>query len=175
MIMTGTFAFLRVLRPPLLVAVAAVLVLTACGSQGDGGVASANGGKGAAGKQGNRDDQLLRFAGCMRNQGVEIRDPKPGDPGVLLKRRAEDPATRQKVEKAWKACEQHLPEGFGSPRNDPKFKDQALKFARCMRANGADVPDPGPDGRLRIENPESPEFKRAQEKCKQYRPAGGGG
>jgi hypothetical protein len=183
MIMTSTFGGRRALRPPLLatLAVAAVLALTACGSQGEGGVASANGGKGgdgsasSAGKQGNRDDQLVRFAKCMRDKGVDVRDPKPGDPGVRLRRRAEDPATKQKAQKAWKACESHLPEGFGNRDNDPRFRDQALKFARCMRANGVNVPDPGPDGGLRIENPESPEFKRAQEKCKQYRPNGGGG
>jgi len=61
------------------------------------------------------------------------------------------------------------------PASAPRDKalDGALKFARCMRAAGVDVPDPKPgDGGLVVRagdpnapNPESPRFKTADKEC----------
>lgn len=180
--MTSAFGFRRVCRAPLLVTfgVAAVVALTACGSQGDSGVASAHGGKGggspqAAGKEGNTQDQLLKFAKCMRDNGVDVPDPKPGEKGVRL----QGSGSPEKAQQAQKMCERYLPSSVKNRQNDPKTKDQMLKLAKCMRENGVDVPDPGADGRIRIEkgtiDPESPTFKNAAKKCKQYRPDNGGG
>jgi hypothetical protein len=62
-----------------------------------------------------------------------------------------------------------------------KFKDAALKFARCMRSKGIDIPDPqvsgdgvgilqkGPTG----VNPNSPRFQTAQKECGKLMPGGG--
>ena len=52
-----------------------------------------------------------------------------------------------------------------------------LKFARCMRAHGVPkFPDPDPNGLTNIGNtgvdPNSPQFKSAQQACKQYAPPG---
>jgi hypothetical protein len=58
------------------------------------------------------------------------------------------------------------------------------EFAKCMRANGVpEFPDPQADGRIRIDSfrgldPDSAEFKAAEEKCRQFaprRPRGSGG
>jgi hypothetical protein len=59
-----------------------------------------------------------------------------------------------------------------------KSPNQALQFARCMRAHGvSNFPDPaghgiqiGPGSGI---NPQSPAFQTAQNACKQYLPNGG--
>ncbi|WP_433299145.1 hypothetical protein ACQP2F_45410 [Actinoplanes sp. CA-030573] len=56
---------------------------------------------------------------------------------------------------------------------------QAVKYSQCMRENGVpSFPDPV-DGRIQLRarkgsdlDPESASFKKAQETCKQYQPAG---
>jgi hypothetical protein len=82
----------------------------------------------------------------------------------------------------------------GGPREPSKaeqaqFLDQALKFARCMRAHGIDMPDPqaqgggirigGPSGSRssgpNTLDPKSPAFQRAQNACKSFLPNGKGG
>ena len=58
---------------------------------------------------------------------------------------------------------------------------QAVKYSQCMRENGVpSFPDPV-DGRIQLNarkgsdlDPESETFKKAQETCKQYEPAGAG-
>ncbi|WP_169946922.1 hypothetical protein [Microbispora sp. H11081] len=37
-----------------------------------------------------------------------------------------------------------------SPRGPADRQEAQLKFAQCMREHGVDMPDPGPDGRVRI-------------------------
>lgn len=53
---------------------------------------------------------------------------------------------------------------------------QALAFARCMRANGVpDFPDPDPDGRFpgqRHEQQDTPKFQAATEACRSLAPGG---
>ncbi|WP_253888390.1 hypothetical protein [Actinokineospora diospyrosa] len=56
--------------------------------------------------------------------------------------------------------------------------EQSREMARCMRENGVpDFPDPDETGGIRIEadkdgglNPESPEFKAAEQKCDRFLP-----
>src|SRR5215468_4760311 len=56
-------------------------------------------------------------------------------------------------------------------------EQQAIDFARCMRAHGVNVPDPDPGsgGGIRIQVPKGGKAKldAAQEACKQYLPNGG--
>jgi hypothetical protein len=126
-------------------------------------------------------DAALDFAKCMRENGVDMEDPKP-DGGVLLRAgpgSGNDPET---VRKAEEACRKHMekvepPEI--SEEQEQEFKERALKFARCMREQGIDMPDPtfGEDGRMtqRLEggsglNPEDPRFREATEACSKYQP-----
>jgi hypothetical protein len=57
----------------------------------------------------------------------------------------------------------------GQPEPEPTTaRDSAIAFTQCMRDNGIDMPDPGPDGRIRIDQSAQadPElFSRAQEAC----------
>jgi hypothetical protein len=61
------------------------------------------------------------------------------------------------------------PSGYGNP----------VAYAQCMRANGLpNFPDPEKDGAIKIKpgdsslDPNSPEFKKAQEKCKSFMGSG---
>ncbi|GAA1862239.1 hypothetical protein [Actinomadura bangladeshensis] len=147
--------------------------LQACG--GAGGTAKAAG-----------DDQKLReFAQCMRENGVDMPDPKdgrveirasgkPGEGGV--------PKNGGEVEAAQKKCAHLMPNG-GKPRK-PKPEDLARMraFSTCMRDHGvSEFPDPKPDGTMRLKagpgtgiDPESAEFKAAQKACGRLQPGGTG-
>ncbi|MCE7007695.1 hypothetical protein LWC34_33465 [Kibdelosporangium philippinense] len=66
--------------------------------------------------------------------------------------------------------------GSAAPTSLPaEPTDQLQQFAKCMRDNGIDVPDPAPDGgwdEAKIDR-DSPAFKKATEACKQFLPGGG--
>jgi hypothetical protein len=61
--------------------------------------------------------------------------------------------------------------------SDEQKREQALKFARCMRDHGIDVPDPGSDKGVQIGGGHAgvadEKTKAAMEACRQYLPDGG--
>jgi hypothetical protein len=59
-----------------------------------------------------------------------------------------------------------------SPGASGDQQHRALEWAKCMRANGLDVPDPRPSQGLPLPgNPHDPKVQKAIEACKQYLPA----
>jgi hypothetical protein len=71
--------------------------------------------------------------------------------------------------------------GSGAGNNTAANAQQAVKFAECMRSNGAtQFPDPGASGKLTIDavangssvDPSTPAFKQAISACKDLEPAG---
>ncbi|NJP88604.1 hypothetical protein HCN51_03880 [Nonomuraea sp. FMUSA5-5] len=52
-------------------------------------------------------DQLVKFAQCMREQGIDMADPQPGQP-LRFDGRGQ---SKEKLEAAQKACEEYAP-GF---------------------------------------------------------------
>ena len=54
-------------------------------------------------------------------------------------------------------------------------EDAQLKFAQCMRDNGVDVPDPGPNGEVRLPEGDIDRnaMEKAREKCGDKLPGGG--
>ncbi|NUR92838.1 MAG: hypothetical protein HOY71_52945, partial [Nonomuraea sp.] len=54
--------------------------------------------------------------------------------------------------------------------------EQAIKYTTCLREQGLDIPDPGPDGRIAMKfGPESggqEKVQKAMEACKQFQPPG---
>jgi hypothetical protein len=147
---------------------ALTLVLTGCGSgdSGGAGVASVNGpGKQtAAGAAPSADSQgkALKFAQCMRENGVDMQDPDSSGKMAMT-----FDAPQEKVEAAQEACRQYAPSGR-QVRNDPKMAENLRKLAQCMRDNGVEsYPDPE-GGMMRIDGKvgEDPDFKAAEEKCK---------
>ena len=71
--------------------------------------------------------------------------------------------------------------GSGAATSHTQPQQDALKFARCMRAHGEpNFPDPSGSGGFTFNagngvNPSSPAFQAAQARCQKYTPFGGGG
>lgn len=146
---------------------ALILVLTGCGS-GDGGgsdVASVGGGnKSAASAQPGADsqDRALKFAQCMRENGIDMPDPDASGKMAMT-----FDAPLEKVEAAQEACRQYAPSGGQQIRDNPEMAENLRKLAQCMRDNGVEsYPDPeGGMMRMSKEAGEDPDFKAAEEKC----------
>jgi hypothetical protein len=156
------------------------LALAACG--GDGG---------SGGGKSNREEMeeyALRSAECLRQHGIDVPDPKPGQ-GLLMDNRDVNP---EEFERAQRACEKKLgkpPALELSEEEQREFREAALKFARCMRAHGIDMSDPtfGTNGEVKIQvtgagDPEGdPAFRAADAECRKYQkgpfggPKGSGG
>jgi hypothetical protein len=152
--------------------------LAACGEDDGGGAES------ATSREQKGRDAALAYTRCMRENGVDIPDPEPGERGLrLMPEKGTSPA---KMEAADKACRKHLeavkpPEL--SPEQEKKFQQAALAQSRCMRKHGVDMPDPtfGENGGAEIKlngaglDPENPKFQKAQEACRKEAPGGLGG
>ncbi|MFJ6655708.1 hypothetical protein ACIQNG_04995 [Streptomyces sp. NPDC091377] len=159
---------------------AAVLALTGCGGNdgGDGGVASAGGDRKGGNSTGaepglGQEETAQKFAECMRENGVDMADPKPGE-GFDLDM---DGVDRSKAEKAMEACRQYEPvENGANDRVGKETEERLRKYAQCMRKNGVDdFPDPIPGGGLQMDRSlqDDPDFKKADETCKGLLPGGG--
>lgn len=158
---------------------AAALLLAACGSgSGDGDTA------------GQPDDAArLAFAKCMRAAGVDFQETRPtgtaGGP-TITRVRVPKGIPRAKMDRIQADCAKKT---GGAPKPPSKeeqarFLDQALKFSRCMRAHGVDLPDPQASGGGGISirrrgagtgpavNLDSPAFQRAQKACASFMPGG---
>jgi hypothetical protein len=168
------------------------LAATACGDKDAPtktvATAGANGGP-SGGPQGDpsagaRGGDPVAYAKCMRDNGVAgFPDPdKNGqirlDPNTVDQESAE-------YQKAQEACKQYVGSA-AKVRDDPGSQwtiENKLKYAKCMRDNGlANFPDPDKNGQLvlpRSFDPESAQFKAAENACQQYKPQnmpqGGGG
>ncbi|MFF8599807.1 hypothetical protein ACF065_11530 [Streptomyces sp. NPDC015232] len=160
-----------------LAAAALALLATACGGGGaDGpGVASDNGGASAsagssagsgsasASPGGTRQDQLVAFARCMREKGVEVADPAPGDENVQL-----PPGTKgdARTQEALAACQGLLGAG-GKENTDASAQDKAVRLARCLRDKGLDVADPEPGKPLQLSGAANdPKAREAITECR---------
>jgi hypothetical protein len=85
--------------------------------------------------------------------------------------------SEEKLAEADEKCG-HLMEGSGPRRLTPeaqsRLQDAMVAFARCMRDNGVDMPDPEPGAgggfRIRVGtggiDHESPQFQAAEKKCR---------
>ncbi len=131
-------------RPPdALALIALVGLISACGSSAPGGTGSGGAGNNTAAKA----QQAVKFAECMRSNGVS-EFPDPGASGGLtidgvVNGTSLDPNTPT-FKQAISACKNLEPAGFMGSKRSPQQMQGALRFAQCIRANGvADFPDPG--------------------------------
>ncbi|MDA0634970.1 hypothetical protein OUY22_16230, partial [Nonomuraea sp. MCN248] len=111
----------------------------------------------------------LKWAQCMRENGVDVPDPKPGE-GIRM---TLGPGTEKKLEQAQKACEQWQPPAGGRPRAESD--GELREIAACMRRNGVeDFPDPE-GGRVHITKDvgDDPDFEAAQRTCQKDKPGPG--
>jgi hypothetical protein len=127
---------------PLAAIALAALIGPGCGQDSDG---AGSGGDAAA-----NQTEALKFAECMRDNGVsEFPDP-PAEGGLtidgVLNGSGLDPEGP-----AWKtaigACKDLQPAGFtGDHEVSDSERESRLAFAQCIRDNGvADFPDPADD------------------------------
>lgn len=144
----------------------AALALSACGGDDET--------SGAAAPAKASGDPMLAYARCMREQGVDMPDPKPDANGRFLfkQRRSEDP---QQLERANAACEGKMQGALPTtPGDQRQASEQGLRFARCMREHGIDMPDPTAQGAIRIRpgdgvDPADPAFQKAEQECASIR------
>jgi hypothetical protein len=174
--MTGTTA--RQLTLAAIAAAAALLAVSGCGGSGEGeGVASA-GGKETVAKPAetqarapeNPDAQALVFAGCMRDKGVDIPDPDPGQEGLgaALQAVAGD-YDRATLEQAFNACEDLLPQ---YPQEQQHTEGWMLALAECLREQGLEVSD-NPFQEAHSGAIDPGEFAAAMEVCRDVVTGGG--
>lgn len=158
---------------------ALALALTGCGSDdgGDGVATAGDGRKSGGGREPvakDPDEQMLQFAKCLREHGVDAADPKPGQ-GVDLNM---DGVGEAKAKRAMEACRQYDP--ATTSKNDPISKELEEKlraYSRCMRSNGvADFPDPVPGEGLQMDGAieRDPDYDGAARACEKLMPAGEG-
>ncbi|WP_406279773.1 hypothetical protein [Embleya sp. NBC_00896] len=130
------------------------LTTAACGGD-DGGsgkskVASGGGSAGSAnkpaggGSEGKDDDasaheQMVKYAGCMREHGIDMPDPEPGGAAAMSLAMPAD-GDMTKTETAMKECEKFQPKS-DYDMNDPAFKEWQAKREACWRENGVDMGD----------------------------------
>ncbi|MEV6863765.1 hypothetical protein AB0M44_22500 [Streptosporangium subroseum] len=160
-----------------LLLLAVPLLLAGCGAAPTtSGVASVGDGtaqpsaSASASAPADRAEAQLKFAQCMRENGVDMPDPDGSGMVRIQGKKGEG----DKTEKAMKEC-QHFMKDVVGDRNaapDPKRLDEMLKYAQCMREQGIDMPDPEPGGGIRLRMPKGGEqkMKAAQEACKEFAP-----
>ncbi|MFA1543089.1 hypothetical protein [Actinomadura monticuli] len=161
---------------------ALALGIQGCGTGGEGANAS------STSKKSGDQEKMREFAQCMRENGVDMKDPeadgrveihasaKPGPAGP-----GKAPKADGTIEAAQKKCRHLMPNGGRPPKPKPEELAKMRAFSTCMRDNGISTfPDPEPDGGIKIRagkgtglHPESPRFKKAQRACAEYSPDGG--
>jgi hypothetical protein len=94
-------------------------------------------------------DQAVKFAECMRNNGVS-QFPDPDASGSFTIDGVVNGSSLDTTSAAWKkaidACKGLEPAGFMGTERTAQQQQNALKFAQCIRDNGVkDFPDPAAD------------------------------
>jgi hypothetical protein len=130
-------------------------------------------------------DAQLQFARCMREHGIDMPDPQPGQRGLRMS--VPKGTSPDKVDAAQKACQTYMDKVKPPEMSDAEkkeFRDAALANARCMREHGiTNFPDPtfGADGGAQIKiqrgsgiDPDSAKFRAAMEACEKTMPDVGG-
>ncbi|TDU90766.1 hypothetical protein EV138_4361 [Kribbella voronezhensis] len=157
-----------------LAAIVLAMTLTGCGSGAeDKQVASGNGSQAATGPSSapaslSQDEKGVKFAQCLRENGIDVKDPEPGK-GIQLKLDPSSGIRKEDVDKAMEACKQYDPQADGSNNANPQAEENGRKFAECMRKNGVEkFPDPKPGQRgivIDKATADDPDLQKAQETC----------
>ncbi|MGL4745875.1 MAG: hypothetical protein ACRCXL_16005 [Dermatophilaceae bacterium] len=168
---------------------ALLVVLTACGGEesSSAGVAALDDGSTSSSASptasGDAEKQLLDYVECLRGEGLDVPDPTVDAEGNLTLRPQGGAAggqqfDRERFQQAQETCGEPPEGALGITEEDrSELQDAALEFAKCMRGEGIDVPDPdfsqggpgagggaggGPFGDL---DTDDPKVAAAVEKC----------
>ncbi|MCP2250275.1 hypothetical protein [Lentzea aerocolonigenes] len=135
------------MKSTIAVLLALLMALTACGAKEQSN----------AGKE-NKEDPI-KFAQCMRENGVNMPDPKEGEGGgVVIEASPGDsgPLDEGKFKSAHEACKQYLKDGGEFKPPSPEEQDKMRQQAKCMRDKGYNWPDPKFEGGGAAETMELP-------------------
>lgn len=168
------------------------LLASACGGSSSGeGVAQVGSTEatstGSEPQNGSSAANPTAYASCMRKNGLpKFPDPDSQGRFAIQGGQALDPNSAV-FKAAEKACEKFMPRGGNeapSPEEQARGLREALRYSACMRQNGVPgFPDPKPnaeggiglDGDAASFNPDSPQYKQAEEACKELAPGVNGG
>lgn len=162
------------------------LIGAGCGSAGNGSAGTTDSSPSAgfsastaSTKSATNHEKAMRFAKCMRDNGV-TKFPDPSASGELTIDAIANGSSVDTSSPAFKqaigACKDLEPAGFTGHTRSAQQQRYALAFAQCMRENGIeDFPDPTRDGPLVDTNqiPSAagrgarsiPGFQAAMDKC----------
>ena len=125
-------------------------------------------------------EALLAYARCMREQGVDMPDPRTDETGRLLLVPPEGDTGTPRFQAADRACSELRDSGVPAappPEAGAELRAAMLEHARCMREQGIDMPDPqvAANGGATIPlggavDPSDPDFREAQERCRDKLP-----
>jgi hypothetical protein len=129
-------------------------------------------------------DAALKWARCMRKNGVDVPDPEVNGGRITMRARAGTATSGVTPDSAkFRAAQKKCGTPFGNARppqmseaDRAEFQDALLAFAKCMREHGVNMPDPkfgqgagggvfqfgGPGSGI---DPQSPRFQAAQKAC----------
>lgn len=120
-------------------------LICACGS-------TAPAGTGTGDPSATNHEKAVRFAECMRANGVS-RFPDPSASGSLTIDQVANGSSLDTSSPSWQhaigACKGLEPAGFTGAKRSAQQQQAGLEFAKCIRDNGVpDFPDPTPNGPL---------------------------
>jgi hypothetical protein len=160
----------RPVHPRAAVAAAAIalLALSACGGSGDG---SASAESDALGSEASDEDaQALAFAECMRDNGVDMPDPGPGQQGLAdAFQSVAESVDQDTMRQAMSACQDLMPQYASEGMHD---EEVMLDLAECLRDQGLDVSD-DPFSEVHGGEIDPGEFSAAMEVCRDVLIPGG--
>ncbi len=164
----------RTRRPLAALALVALMALiSGCGSSAPS--ATASGSSGAGNPTATAHEKAVRFAECVRSNGVgEFPDPDAsGQFAYGIKAGSPLDPSSAAWQQAIGACKNLEPPRFIPTHFTTKQTEARLKFAQCVRANGVpDFPDPTATGPLvNVPNASSiPGFRTTVQKCIRLNP-----
>ncbi|HSF84661.1 MAG TPA: hypothetical protein VLG28_03245 [Acidimicrobiia bacterium] len=171
------------MRRMLIGVVAGAMLLGACGgSDASEGVATLDDTTTTTAVESDRvsdnEQAVLTFTACLRENGLEVRDPRMDENGNVDIESFLEVATEvdpEDAEVAVEACSDLLDDiELGFDQIDlTGLQDTLIEFSACMRDNGYDLPDPdfsnlatlqgdGPFGPIDLNDPA---FEAALEQC----------
>jgi hypothetical protein len=145
------------------VAAAVLVVMGAC--------AGSEANRTAGGAQQQRLDeeaQALAFAECMRDNGIDMADPAPGQEGLReALHAAQGNYDRATLEEANAECRDLLPQRAHAGGHDAARQEALLDMAECLRDQGVEVPDNLEQQEGLLHNLDDDELRAAMEKCRE--------
>jgi hypothetical protein len=155
-------------------ALGACVALVACG----GSSSTSNGSAGASTGASKQETERLKFTQCMREHGVNVPDKDiGGSPSAI------QGVPQSTLQAALSACGKYQAGSFAngsSPSQQNAIREAVVKYARCLRANGLNVPEPTGSSiaalaafrQAVIQLQQNPTFKQANNNCKRELPSG---